>query len=237
MVLTQKGELLQQYAQNIVRLTIQAEQDMASDVDSLNGDIYLGTAETCALCPLFDAMRELQRVHPRLKLHVFSGNALEILEKMDDGSLDMGVVYEPTDTTGYHFRKLPDVDRWGVLMRKDSPLAAKEAITPQDLWEQPLIVSIQSLQQRDLAGWMQRELSELNIVATYNLLFNAGLMVRQKMGYALVIHELIRYWEESPLCYRPLIPTVPISLQLIWKRGQPLSRQAQAFLKELEKHL
>lgn len=235
MVLTPKGELLEQYAQNIVRLTAQAEQDIASDKASLCGEIYLGTAETCALCPLFDAMRELQQAHPRLKLHVYSGNALDILQKMDDSSLDMGVVYEPTDTTGYHFLKLPDQDRWGVLMRKDSPLAAKDAITPQDLWDQPLIVSIQSLQQRDLAGWMRRELSELNIVATYNLMYNAGLMVRQRMGYALVIHELIRYWEESPLCYRPLTPAIPISLQLIWKKERPLSRQAQAFLAELEK--
>lgn len=236
MVLTPKGELLQQYAQNIVRLTAQAEQDLTSDESALSGDIYLGSAETCALCPIFDAMRVLEQANPRLKLHVYSGNTLDILKKLDEDSLDLGVVYEPAGAADYHYLKLPDQDFWGVLMRKDSPLAEKEAITPQDLWDQPLIVSVQSLQQRDLAGWMRRELSELNIVGTYNLQFNAGLMVRQKMGYALVIHELIRFWSESPLCYRPLVPAVPIRPQLIWKKERPLTRQAQAFLTELEQN-
>lgn len=235
MVLTPKGELLQQYAQNIIRLTAQAEQDISSDQEEMSGDIYLGAAETCAIYPLFGVMRNLQQAHPKLKLHVYSGNALDILQKVDDGSLDMGVVYEPTDTRNYHCLKLPDRDCWGVLMRKDSLLAAKEEITPQDLWEQPLIVSIQSLQQRDLASWMHRELSELNIAATYNLLFNAGLMVRQGMGYALVIHELFRYHEESPLCYRPLTPAVPIGLELIWRKHPPLSTAAQFFLDAVAK--
>lgn len=235
MVLTAKGELLRQYAQNILRLTTQAEQDLSSDREEIFGDIYLGAAETCAVYSLFGVMRDLQKTHPKLKLHVYSGNALEILQKVDDGSLDMGVVYEPTDTRNYNCLKLPDRDRWGVLMRKDSPLAAKEAVMPQDLWDQPLIVSIQSLQQRDLASWMHRELPELNIVATYNLLFNAGLMVRQGMGYALVIHELIRYHEGSPLCYRPLTPTVPIGLELIWRKQPPLSSAAQYYLDAVSK--
>lgn len=230
MVLTPKGELLQQYAQNIIRLTAQAEEAIASKETEVGGDVYVGAAESCGLYSLFGVMRRLQEAYPKLRFHISSGNSLDILRKLDEGSLDMGVVYEPADHTAYHFLKLPDRDTWGVLMRKDSPLAAKEAITPQDLWDKPLIVSIQSLQQKDLASWMRRELSELNIVATYNLLFNAGLMVRQKMGYALVIHELIRYHEDSPLCYRPLTPTVPIGLELIWRKHPPLSEAAQFFL-------
>lgn len=230
MILTAKGELLQQYAQNIIRLTAQAEQALSADPEGLSGNIHLGAAETCGVYPLFGVMRELQKAHPHLRLHVYSGNALDVMQKLDEGSLDLGVVYEHTDITDYHYLKLPDRDSWGVLMRKDDPLSAKSAITPQDLWSQPLIVSIQSLQQKDLAGWLHRELSELNIVGTYNLLFNAGLMVRQRMGYALVIHELIRYHEDSPLCYRPLSPAVPIGLQLIWKKSALLPAPVQLFL-------
>lgn len=237
MVLTAKGEMLEQYARNILRLTAQAEQSLSSVEAEPGGDVYLGSAETCAVYSLFGVMRELRKKYPKFRFHVHSGNALEILQKLNDGSLDFGVVYEPTDTVDYHYMKLPDRDIWGVLMRKDSPLASKDAITPQDLWEQPLIVSIQTLQQRDLASWMHREISELDIAATYNLMFNAGLMVRQGMGYALVVNELMQYPDASPLCYRPLTPTVPISLQLIWRKQASLSAPAQLFLDAVGREL
>lgn len=234
MVLTPKGETLRQYAQNILRLTSQAEKELGSDQEEIGGDVYLGSAETCAVYSLFGVMRELRREHPRFRFHVRSGNALELLTKLDEGALDFCVVYEPTDTVNYHCLKLPDRDCWGVLMRKDSPLAEKEAVSPQDLWEQPLIVSIQTLQQKDLASWMHREISELNIAATYNLMFNAGLMVRQGLGYALVVNELMQYPDKSPLCYRSLTPTVPIGLELVWRKHIPLSPAAQYFLEAVQ---
>lgn len=42
-------------------------------------------------------------------------------------------------------------------MRKDSPLAAKEAVTPENLWDKPLIISRQDNNNGALALWSKRE--------------------------------------------------------------------------------
>lgn len=113
------------------------------------------------------------------------------MEQLDKGLIDFGIVFGPVDHTKYNSIPLPYKDTLGVLMRKDSPLAAKEAIVPEDLWEKPLIVSRQDDSDGGLAAWIKREISELEIVATYNLLFNASLMVEEDLGYAIGFDKII----------------------------------------------
>ena len=212
-------------------------QDLLAPQDDIQGDISIGAAETTAVTTVISAVKTMQKTNPRTRFHFFSGNALEITKKLEEDSLDFGVVFEPTVTQQYHFLKLNHRDTWGVLMLKTSPLAAKEAISPQDLWKLPLIVSIQTVEQQDLASWMYRDFSELNIVATYNLLYNASLMVREGLGYALCLYNLFDFSDNSPLCFRPLSPAVPISLQIIWKKHRPLSNAAQYFLEVLTRQV
>ena len=62
---------------------------------------------------------------------------------------------------------------------------------PEDLWDKPLIISNQDDSKGTLTAWIKKELPELNIIATYNLLFNASLMVEEGMGYAIGLDKII----------------------------------------------
>ena len=68
-------------------------------------------------------------------------------------------------------------------MRRDAPLAIRKAVPVEDLPFHPLICSRQGLQQ-DLRRWLGDTADRLNIVATFNLAYNAGIMVREGLGYA-----------------------------------------------------
>lgn len=100
---------------------------------------------------------------------------------------------------------------------------------PADLWDQPLIISHQRSDDRRLAQWMQRDLSELHIVATYNLVFNASLLVDEGLGYALCFDKLINT-RGSSLCFRPFAPRLESTAYIIWKKYQVFSKAASAFL-------
>ena len=54
----------------------------------------------------------------------------------------------------------------------------------------PLIISNQDDSKGTLTAWINKELSELEIVATYNLLFNASLMVEKGLGYAHCLEKI-----------------------------------------------
>ena len=125
-----------------------------------------------------------------------------IYQYLDKGLNDFGLLFTEIDLQKYETIPVPMKDTWGVLMRKDSPLAEKETICPEDLWDKPLIISHQKGDDVYLNRWLQREKSELHIVATYNLIFNASLLVDEGLGYTLCYDKLVNT-QGSNLCFRP----------------------------------
>ncbi|MDO5837107.1 MAG: LysR family transcriptional regulator substrate-binding protein [Methanobacterium sp.] len=120
-------------------------------------------------------------------------------------------------------------------MRKDSPLANQETIAPEDLWDKPLILSRQVVDNNSLEPWLKKNISELNIVATYNLVYNASLLVDEGLGYSLTLDKLINTSGNSNLTFIPLNPAGEIDLKIVWKKYQVFSKAAEKFLTEIKK--
>lgn len=79
------------------------------------------------------AARALTREHPNIRYHLYSGNAEDVTERLDKGLLDFGILIEPVSLERYDYIQLPAADTWGLLMRRDHPLARKQVICPGDL--------------------------------------------------------------------------------------------------------
>ena len=86
----------------------------------------------------------------------------------------------------------------------------------------------------DLAVWFQRDLERLNIVATYNLVYNAARMVEEGVGCALTLDKLINTTGEILLCFRPLEPAMKVGMDIVWKKYQVFSKAADRFLQILQ---
>ncbi|WP_419645219.1 LysR family transcriptional regulator substrate-binding protein [Victivallis vadensis] len=169
----------------------------------------------------------------------FAAYPPDITERLDNGTLDFGLLIQPADVVKYDFVNLPATDVRGVLMRKDHPLAQKEAITRRDLLEVPLICSRKFLQQlesgrNDCVDWFGKDFEKLNIVAVYNLVYNATLMVEEGLGCALSLDGLVNVSGDSPLCFRPLSPPLESKLNLVWKKYQLFSKAAEVFLERIQ---
>ena len=154
--------------------------------------------------------------------------------QLDKGLIDFGILVDLPDISKYNSIRLPFADEWGVLMRKDSPLAEKQFITADDLRDKPIITSQQSLQKgSQIYEWFGSEVGSLTITGKYNLLYNASLLVKSGMGYALGLNNIINTTGESMLCFRPLSPAVHTNLDLVWKKYAVFSKPAQIFLDKL----
>lgn len=235
--LTEEGMFLRKRAQEIIALVEKTESEFNAAEKDISGDVWIGGGETDAMRLIARAARKLQAVHPHISYHLFSGNSEDIAERLDRGLLDMGIFIEPANLSKYDFIKLPVTDIWGILMRKDSPLAARQTIRPGDLLGLPLLSSRQSMVKNEISGWMGADYDKLNIITTYNLLYNASLMVEEGMGYALCLDKIIRTSGDSPLCFRPLEPTLEVGLAVVWKKYQIFSKAAAKFLEYLQKEI
>ena len=236
-VLTTEGLILKQRAQEIIEMVSKTEEEFSSLKNSISGEVYIGSGETHSMKLIAKVIKEIQAEYKNIKFNLFSGNAEDVKEKLDKGLLDFGILIQPTDISKYDYLTLPSKDTWGLIMRKDSPLADKDFITKEDLFNIPLITSKQVSQRLNIKNnyneWFGKDINKLNIVATYNLVYNAGLMVEEKIGYALGLNKLID--ANSSLCFKPLQPKLEAGLDIVWKKHQVFSTAAKIFLDKIKK--
>lgn len=234
--LTEEGMILRKRAEEILQLVKRTEDEITLSDETIVGDIYIGTGETDIVRLMAKTAKKIQEQYPEIHYHISSGNAEYVLEYLDKGLIDFGLIYGTADPQKYESIPIPVKDTWGVLMRRDSPLAEKEQIQPEDLWDKPLIVSHQKSDNPYMARWLKRDISKLNIVATYNLVFNASLLVDEGLGYALTLDKLINT-KGSNLCFRPLSPQLDAAACIVWKRYQVFSKATECFLHKLQEIL
>lgn len=233
--LTEEGLRFKKRAQEIMELVKHTQKEFAeSSKEEITGDVYIGAGETQGFKPIADACKQMQKQYPKIYLNISSGNAEDVTEKLDRGLIDFGLLVEPVDKTKYEYLTLPDRDTWGLLVRKDHPLAKKSKIIARDFANIPLLVSRQTLDSREFTGWLGRDLKSLNIVGTYNLIYNAAVCVEQGMGAALTLERLINTGNDSPFAFVRISPERTSGLVVVWKKNPVFSKPAAQFLKFLK---
>lgn len=227
--LTEEGMLLRKRAEEILSLVDRTKDEISLSDEVIAGDIHIGAGESEGIRFLARAAKALQEEYPLVHFHNVSGDRVTVMEDLDKGLLDFGILFGEIDSSKYESLKLPYTERFGVLMRRDDPLARKETVTSADLADKPLIVSRQPLGDSS----MLRGLDERQVVATYNLLFNGSIMVEEGMGYAICFDHIINVSGDSPLCFRPLEGQPEIEMHVVWKKYQVFTKAGQKFLDKL----
>ncbi len=232
--LTETGLLLKKRAEDILALYEKMETELAAPPEEMAGEVFIGGGESYAVSTVARAAKQVQDRFPAVKFNFFSGDASSVKERLDKGIIDFGVVLDLYDLAGYNALRLPHADRWGVLVRSDDPLSGREFVTADDLLSRPVISSMQSLAKDSrLHRWFEGRAERLNVVARYNLLYNASLLVRAGMGCALGLEHLIDTSTESGLRFVPLYPVLETHLDVIWRKYALFSPPAQVFLDTL----
>lgn len=229
--LTDQGQYFLKHSREIVSLVDKTINNI-NNSEEIQGDIYIGGGETQAFKMVAKTMQNLLKKHPKVKFRLFSGNADDIYSKMSNGLLDFSILIEPFETKNYDYLKLPFIDQWGVLMSRDSSLAGKKFLTPDDLKDKPLMMSDQTSVKTIFNTWFGQSTDDLNIISTYNLITNPSKMVAQGLGYALSFEGLITPSEENNLAFVPLKPDLLVNLNLVWNKNPHFSKAAEAFLNQ-----
>ena len=224
--LTEEGMVLRKRAEEMLHLMKMAEDEIAQIKNHISGSVRIGAGESWSFHYLSRTAASLAKEHPDIRFHITSGDTQDLMDELDNGLIDFAVIFTNVDHTLYQSIELPAEDSFGLLMPKDCPLAEKEEIRLSDLKGLPVIVSRASFPY--FAG--SEELSSLHVVATYNLVYNASLLVEDGLGYAICFDKLINTSGDSRLCLKPIIPKIKNAGYLIWKKYQTFSPAVQMFI-------
>ena len=229
-VLTEEGMLLRRRAVEILQLADTAVTEIGSAGKDVIGTVRIGCGETDAMRVVARAIRRFLETHPMVRFELHSGNAEDVSDLLERGLVDFGVLIEPTDKTRYDYLSFPTDIRWGVLVRRDDPLARLYGVSPSDISGRRVIVSRQNMAANGISGWMGPDFPEPDVVATYNLLFNASLLVSEGVGIALCLEGIVNTSGDSDLVFVPFEPELRVGMSLVWKKNSVQGRAQRLFL-------
>ncbi len=228
--LTDEGRLLRERAADLIDMADKIHSEFSAYDDITGGNVYFGLAESYQIRHLARVIKTFLKDYPGFRYHITSGDTEQVTEKLDKGILDFAVLVEAPDPLKYDRLKLPEEDRWGLIMPSEHPLAKKEAVTYDDLKTLPLYASEQSIK-NDFPRWCGEErVKALNFVGTFRLAYNGSVFTREGLGYLMVLEHLIGTGEESGLVFRPLTPELTNPLYVIWKKNAIFTPIAERFL-------
>lgn len=229
-VLTEEGTLLRRRAVEILQLADTAVTEIGSAGKDVIGTVRIGCGETDAMRVVARAIRRFSETHPMVRFELHSGNAEDVSDLLERGLVDFGVLIEPTDKTRYDYLSFPTDIRWGALVRRDDPLARMYGVSPSDISGRRVIVSRQNMAANGISGWMGPDFPEPDVVATYNLLFNASLLVSEGVGIALCLEGIVNTSGDSDLVFVPFEPELCVGMSLVWKKNSVQGRAQRLFL-------
>lgn len=223
---TERGVMLAKYAESIVSLAKKAEADIATPAKAISGSVHIGCGETKAMELVAKAMQKTREQYPKIDFELYSGATIDLMDRLVRGNIDILLECELQHHENMNVVPIPWVDRWGVVVLADDPLANKPFVTRDDIVGRTLITSRQGTKTGKLREWLGDYENRIDVSSVYSLGLNSKFLVRQGMGIAFVYEGLI---EGPDLRFVPLKPAVTSSHGIVWRKTRP-NRQTQAFL-------
>ncbi len=234
-MLTEDGMLLRRRAQEIVDLAEKTAKELKHGGENISGEISIGCGETQNMKPLSEMIATFQQRYPDVNFSIYTAIADDVKERLENGILDMGLLLEPVEISRYQYMRMPLKEKWHVLMRRDSRLAEKQVVTPNDLAEVPLIIAKRQSVRNVLENWFGYDKEKLHVVSTCNIShYNQSVMVESGIGMALVMEFSCN---QDTLCLRPLEPALESGCVLVWKKNQALSPAVLCFIEHAKEYL
>lgn len=137
--LTSEGLLFAKRAQELLSIESRTRIELQSISKGIQGVLTIGAGEFSACRRLLQLAGDFTRRYPDVTITMITGNADQIKEQIEDGSVDLGLFLEPVDLCGYEILPFPEKEQWTAIVPADHPLADHSALTPLDLAGQPLI--------------------------------------------------------------------------------------------------
>lgn len=234
LTLSDNGFLFQQRAKEIVALTDKARREIAEQEERIGGIVTIACVESVASRLLPETMSAFSRDYPLVRYELYSADGNDIREKIDRGSIDLGILLEPVETAKYDFLRLPFYERWGIALRENSPLANKEALTTEDIQGLLLIIPRRTIVIEEIARWLGMEADSLNIVASHNLPTNGLLLVQQGIGCLICVQGSLAIRPPQGIRFVPLAPERITGHVLAWKKNHAFSTATTRFLQFIQ---
>ncbi len=233
LTLTDSGVMLRRRAEEVVTLMHKIDSEFREQ-EEISGIISVGSGGLMAAKVLPELIGHFRERYPLVSFEIITGNADNIKERLEHGLLDFGFLLEPVDVEKFDYLRMKVREKWGVLLPAGHPLSAAPSVTREQLKGLPLVVTSRTALRGEIEGWLGYPVSELDIVATHNLINNAAPLTERGIACVLTIEGAVDMFDPARFAFRPLSPGLSMTSVLAWKKLSPYSGAAGKFLEYIK---
>lgn len=237
MTLTDEGAHLRKRADEILELVAKTEAEMREDITEVKGTVSLGCGDLHAVSLLSNLMGEFKALHPNASFDMYCATADLVIERMDAGFVDIGLLMEPVDAARYESVPSGVRERWVVCMAASDPLAQKKAVRAEELAGRPLVLPRKQRIRGMLAQWLDAAGVKTAHSSTGNLSFGVAMLCKQVGWRALMIEGSVENWRDDTVSCVPLDPPIEATSVIAWRRAGAMGGASRAFAKFVQERL
>lgn len=217
--LTKDGYFLKERAAEILTLDEKLERAFSTQRnEQLSGLISIGCVEADNSDTVAMLLEELLNDYPQIRFNLITGTSEDISDRLEKGILDLAVLIEPVTLNEVETLRLPREEKWGFLVSKELFIANRKELRREGIKGVPILCSGRPEVQHLLSEWSGIAVDQLNIVGTYNLIFNVLPLVEHNVGAAFAIEGAISDRKLDEMVFLPLAPAVKTNCVLVWKK-------------------
>ncbi|MFJ6417783.1 LysR family transcriptional regulator [Paeniglutamicibacter sp. NPDC091659] len=226
----------QYFAAKAARIVADAEElgdSFPRSDGSLRGPVSIGCFASIASHVVPSTLEGFRTLHPGIEVKVQVGTHDDLLPALENGDLDLAVVYDLLLPAGFTKRVIYET-RLEVVLHPGHPLAAKESISLAELESEPLINYESTPSTENTRRLFADEGLHPNVAYSLPQVVLVNAMVGRGLGYGLLYarpnnppHTL----DGLPVAIRELEPpNSPSAVVAIWPRSSRLGPRAEALL-------
>ena len=234
--ITPEGQQLYEYALALIRL----QQKAVSELSNTGvRELHIGASSVPGQCILPSILADYRTSHPSSNFRITNADSMDIIQKVESGTLDLGLVGMCTESKHCVFEPFA-VDELVIATPNNEYFQTKYngKFSPNLLKEPMIMRTEQSGTKQEAERLLQKfGLSEqdLNIVASMNDAEALRNCIIHGLGVSIVSHKMVMQQEQqgSLLIYKMDQYVKPRKFYLVYQDGPYLPKAADAFIRHI----
>jgi DNA-binding transcriptional LysR family regulator len=234
--LTPAGEVFREYAQRMLSLRDESLRAVADHGNDPRGVLALGANEATCLYVLPNVFAEYLRLYPSVQVNIYRNFSHKILERLDSGAIDVGIVTLPVKMPMLKLRTIFR-DRLALMVSADNPLAQHDKVPISMVVEQPLILPRTGFTRRIMDKLFRPYRDKLHVRMELPSIGMIKSFVAAGLGVSLISESFARDEVQSGKVKLIALKDNELSreLGLAYRRNRSLPRAAAVFIELLQR--
>jgi DNA-binding transcriptional LysR family regulator len=229
--LTPAGEVLFEFAERLLRLRDESMQVVADRGNVVQGPVAFGANEATCLYLLPDILAEFQRRYPLVQISIYRNFSHKILQRLEDGSLDLGIVTLPVKSPNLKMHTI-NRDRLRFMVSAKNPMAQRSHVTLEEVASSPLIFPKTGFTRQVLDKLFRPYRSRLRIAMELPSIGMIKTFVAADVGISIISESFARDQVKSGEVKLLNVEGFDLyrELALVYRRDRSLPRAVQALI-------